>query len=93
MTIEKIKSELLSVLNRYPIKHAAIFGSYSRNEQSAESDVDLLIEPSGSFTMFQLLRLEIELSDRISRKVDVVEYGALKSSMRNRVLSEAISIL
>jgi predicted nucleotidyltransferase len=93
MNFELIKSQIIGVLKNYPIKHASVFGSYSRNEQTDNSDVDILIEPSGTFTLFQLLKLERELSKSTSRKIDLVEYSAIKASIRERVLAEAISIL
>jgi uncharacterized protein len=40
-----------------------------------------------------MLKLEEELSELINRKVDLVEYSALKSSIGNEVLLSAITIL
>ena len=93
MNIETIKSQIVEVLKKYPIKHASLFGSFSRNEQTEESDIDILIEASESFTLFQLLRLENELSETLSIKTDIVEFKAIKSSIRERILADAISII
>jgi uncharacterized protein len=93
MNLDIIKAQIIRVLKNYPIKRASVFGSYSRNEQTEGSDVDLLIETSGSFTLFQFLKLERELSESTSKKIDLVEYSAIKPSIRERVLAEAISIL
>ncbi|MFY9309423.1 MAG: nucleotidyltransferase family protein [Bacteroidia bacterium] len=93
MQINSIKELILSVLKNYPIKKAAIFGSFARNEANDESDIDLLIEPSKSITIFDVLRLERDLSKVTSRKIDVVEYTAIKSSIRSNILKDAIVIL
>ena len=93
MNFDLIKAQIIKVLKNYPIKRASVFGSYSRNEQTESSDVDLLIEASGRFTLFQLLRLERELSESTSKKIDLVEFNSIKASIRQRVLAEAISIL
>ncbi len=93
MNFDIIKTRILIVLKNYPIKRASVFGSYSRNEQTESSDVDLLIETSEKFTLFQFLKLERELSESTLKKVDLVEYKAIKPSIRERVLAEAISIL
>jgi hypothetical protein len=87
------KKLILPVLNRYSIKRAAIFGSAAKGGMNADSDVDLLIETDKDFTLFKMLRLEEEISELIKRKVDVVEYSALKPSIREEVLLSAISIL
>jgi predicted nucleotidyltransferase len=91
--LERYKQLILPVLKRYFIKRAAIFGSFAKGNISADSDVDLLIEPEKDFTIFKMLRLEEEISELIKRKVDVVEYSALKPSIKEEVLLSAITIL
>jgi len=91
--IEKYKQLILPVLKRYLIKRAAIFGSLAKGRMKADSDVDLLIEASDGFTLFNMLKLEEEISELTKRKVDLVEFSALKTSIRAEVLSSAITIL
>ena len=91
--IEKYQRLILPVLKRYFIKRAAIFGSAAKGNMDANSDVDLLIEAEEGFTLFKMLKLEEEISELIKRKVDLVEYSALKSSIKTAILSSAITIL
>jgi predicted nucleotidyltransferase len=91
--LEEYQQLILPVLKRYFIKRAAIFGSLAKGTMNANSDVDLLIEAETGFTLFTMLNLEQEISDLINRKVDLVEYGALKASIKNEVLLSAITIL
>ncbi|HZY38290.1 MAG TPA: nucleotidyltransferase domain-containing protein [Mucilaginibacter sp.] len=91
--VEKYKELILPILERYLIKRAAIFGSFAKNNATADSDVDLLIEPGSDFTLFKMLKLEEEISKTVNRKVDLVEYSAIKSSIKSEVLASAISIL
>lgn len=91
--VEKYKKLILPVLKRYFIKHASIFGSLAKNELNAGSDIDLLIEPGKDFTLFKMLELEMEIADITKRRVDLVEYSAIKPSIKNEVLLPAISIL
>ncbi len=91
--LEQYQQIILPVLKRYFIKHAAIFGSFAKGNTNINSDVDLLIEPEKDFTIFKMLKLEEEFSELIKRKVDLVEYSALKPSIRKEVLLSAITIL
>jgi predicted nucleotidyltransferase len=91
--IEKYKQLILPVLRKYLITRAAIFGSFAKGKANPDSDIDLLIEPGKEFTLFKMLELECEISDLLKRKVDLVEYSALKSSIANEVLASAIQIL
>jgi len=84
---------ILPVLKRYFIKQAAIFGSFAKGNVHDDSDIDLLIEPGKNFTIFKMIKLKEEISELINRKVDLVEYSAIKLSIREEVLSSAIRIL
>jgi predicted nucleotidyltransferase len=90
---ESYQQLIVPVLKRYLIKRAAIFGSFAKGKANSESDVDLLIGPEKGFTIFNLLKLEEEITALTNRKVDLVEYNALKPSIREEVLLSAISIL
>lgn len=90
---ESIKQSILSVLKRQPIIRAAVFGSFARGEENDKSDIDLLIEYSTPHSLFDILKLETELSNATSRKVDLVEYGSIKPSIKERILNQAVSIL
>lgn len=91
--LKKYQQLILPVLNRYSIKRASIFGSAAKGNMNVDSDVDLLIEADKGFTIFKMLEMEEEISDLISRKVDLVEFSALKASIRDEVLLSAIQIL
>ncbi|HWZ17005.1 MAG TPA: nucleotidyltransferase domain-containing protein [Mucilaginibacter sp.] len=91
--LERYQQLILPVLKRHFIKRAAIFGSFAKGATFADSDVDLLIEPEKDFTIFKMLMLEEEISEIIKRKVDIVEYSALKPSIKKEVLLSAITIL
>jgi len=43
MDIEEIKKRIIPILNKHAIRKAGIFGSYVRQQESQESDIDLLL--------------------------------------------------
>ena len=64
-----------------PVKKAWLFGSYSRGEETAESDVDILVEfdrTGKPVTLLTYARIWRELEERLGRRVDLVEEGTLK---------------
>ncbi len=93
MNFELLKQNILRVIANYPVSRAAIFGSFARGDSADYSDVDLLIETNIPVTLFQILQMEFDISEVTGRKTDIVEYAAIKDSIRERVLSEAIQIL
>ena len=73
---KKITSELTALKPElkaeFPIEKLGLFGSYARNEQQSESDLDILVEFSEPVTLFELVRLENELTTRLGVDVDLV---------------------
>ena len=43
-TTDELLTKVLPLLAKYPVRKAALFGSFARNEQSADSDLDILLE-------------------------------------------------
>lgn len=93
LSIERHKELIVPVLKRHNVQHAAIFGSVAKDSATDSSDIDLLIEPAPNFTLFKMLALEQEIAELVHQKVDLVEYSALKSSIKDEVLRTAITIL
>ena len=60
--LEQYQQLILPVLKRYFIKRAAIFGSFAKGTYNSDSDIDLLIEPEKGFTLFNMLKLEDEIT-------------------------------
>jgi predicted nucleotidyltransferase len=69
----------------------ALFGSVLRDDFTASSDVDVLIEfdAGARVGMIRLAGLEIELSQILGRKVDLNTPGFLSKYYREHILSEA----
>ncbi|MFY1112289.1 MAG: nucleotidyltransferase family protein [Methanosarcinaceae archaeon] len=90
--IKKLQEMLPELKKKYPIKYMGVFGSYIRGEQSASSDLDILVEFNGSITLLGYARLENELSDKLGVKVDLVSKTALKPRIGKHVLSEVVEV-
>ena len=84
--------ELKQYLLQKDIVKAAVFGSFARNEETEQSDIDLLIEVKG-MTMFDILRLEDELRLLCKREIDLVEYKAVKPSIHKYVFSNLVQLI
>lgn len=93
MNIEEIKRKTLPVLATYHPTRVGVFGSAARGQMRPDSDVDMLIELDSRYSLFDFIGLEQALGDALGRKVDLVEYRALKPLIRASILSEAIDII
>jgi predicted nucleotidyltransferase len=86
--LEEHKEELK---NRYGVSRIGIFGSYARNEQIEESDVDILVEferPIG----LDFVALADHLEAVLGFKVDLVSRGAIKPNRWKYVAEDLLYV-
>ena len=79
MDQSEIKNIILNYFKEYNPLKVGIFGSYARGDNKKGSDIDILVEFKESPSLLTLIRLENELSEILSAKVDLVTTGALKN--------------
>jgi predicted nucleotidyltransferase len=92
-TIEEIKAKINPILKRYGVTKAAIFGSFARGEAEKTSDIDILVEVEPNMGLFEFIGLKHELEDKLKRKVDLVEYRAIKPRLKNFIFKDQLAIL
>lgn len=72
------------------VKTLAVFGSVARDEATAGSDVDLLVEFERPVGLFAFVRLQRFLESLLGSRVDLVTPDAVRESMREQILAEAV---
>jgi predicted nucleotidyltransferase len=86
--ISKNKEDLKQ---KYKVSRIGIFGSFSRNEATKESDVDILVEFSEPIGLdFVLLAEELELL--LGNKVDLVSSKAVKPRLKKYIEEDLIYV-
>jgi uncharacterized protein len=69
-----------------------IFGSYARNENNAESDLDILVSFDSDITLFDIIGLEQELTKKLGIKVDLVTEKSLSKKIEPYINQNLINI-
>ena len=82
--IETIKQ----TIGKYPTNQIGIFGSYARNEENENSDLDILISFKNNINLLQLLDLENQLSDKLGIKVELITEHALHPKIKPYVFKD-----
>lgn len=79
-------------LAKYKIAKLGVFGSYARNNESTDSDLDILVQFDQKISLFEIIELELQLSEALGIKVDLVTDKSLSKHIRPFVESELVTI-
>ncbi|MGD9579474.1 MAG: nucleotidyltransferase family protein [Syntrophorhabdus sp.] len=81
-------SELKPTLRKeYSVRRIGLFGSFSDESHTEDSDIDLLVEfekPVG----WKFFSLEIYLEKIFNRKIDLVTKNAIKEQIKESILQQ-----
>lgn len=83
--IKSLIPKIQEYMKTKPILRAWLFGSYSRGEETPESNIDILVdfdESNGIVSLFKIGGMLVDLSDITGTRVDLVESCGLREFAR-----------
>lgn len=84
-SVEEIRRRVKPVAERYRLAAVYLFGSYARGEATAESDVDLLVDLTGSDVHgLRFVSLYQDLVDALEAEIDLVTVDSLEQPTERR---------
>jgi len=83
----KLKNLKPILSDKYSVVRIGYFGSYSRNEQTENSDIDILVE-FGKPIGWDFFDLQEMLENELNLKVDLVSNKALKEQLKETILHQ-----
>lgn len=94
--MEEIK-EKLELIKKYLIDNfkceaIVLFGSYSRNTQNAESDIDIAIKLKEKIGAKQLFYAKNELEDITNKDIDLIDLDNIQDGIRYEILINGIPL-
>ncbi|MBO7594338.1 MAG: nucleotidyltransferase domain-containing protein [Salinivirgaceae bacterium] len=79
MTTNDIKKTVLTFVDKYSIKSIVLFGSRAAGTNTANSDVDLIVEFFNPVSLITLSKLKLDVEAALGLEVDIV-HGPLSSN-------------
>ena len=90
---EEVETRLAAIaprLRAFGVSRVRLFGSFLRGEQTADSDIDLLIDfPADGLTLHNVFGAEAAIRDATGRTVDLLTPGGLSPHIGPHILREA----
>jgi len=90
--LEILHQQIPLLKERYGVEKLEVFGSYVRDEQEKDSDLDILVTYRQVPTLLGFIALENHLSDLLGVKVDLVMKDSLKPKIGQQILREAVPV-
>ena len=69
-----------------------VFGSALHGDDTEDSDLDLLVEPTTETTLMDIAKIQVEVAKLLNVSVDVLTPNALPGKFRVQVMTEAVTV-
>ncbi len=80
------------IVARHGALRPRVFGSVIHGNDTEESDLDLLVDPTPHTTLMTLVAIQLEAERLLGVHVDVLTPKSLPQRFRDRVLLEAVPV-
>ena len=80
------------IIERFGVKHLALFGSVVRDEAREDSDLDVLVEFEGGENYRNYFDLLFYLEDHLHCKIDLVSRDAVRPQLKPYIEKEALYV-
>ena len=89
--IKLIRAHKQEFAVKFALKQIALFGSYARNQQNENSDIDIMVDFNEPIGM-EIVDLTMDLEKILDHKVDIVTYNAIKDRLYNYIKTDLIYV-
>jgi len=89
----EIKNIIIRSLHDYDPLRIGVFGSYARDENQNDSDIDILVTFKSALSLLQLVHIERMMSGNLGIKVDLVTEGSIKNKIVKENINKDLQII
>lgn len=88
--LDFIKLHKQELTSRFGVVKIGLFGSYARDEQGEDSDIDVAVELDSPNAFRSFFGLKAYLEDNLHKKIDLGIESVLKPAIKDQILREII---
>jgi predicted nucleotidyltransferase len=88
---KKIRLNLDDLKMKYPVNHFYLFGSYARDEQTEDSDIDIMVDLKKTIG-FTFVHLALDLEALLKKKVDLVSIDGIEEKKMRYIREDMIDV-
>lgn len=83
------RQQIKRIVEKHHALRPKVFGSVLRGDDTDQSDLDLLIEPTNETTLMDIGAIRYQLHELLGVPVDVLTPNGLPDNYRTQILEEA----
>lgn len=80
-------NEIIPILESNEVEFAGIFGSYAKEKNKEDSDIDILVRFAKPKSLIKIIGLERKLSEKLNKKIDLVTEKSLSPYIKEEVFN------
>jgi len=88
--LDKLRSHQWEIAEKFHAQIKGIFGSWVRNQQNSQSDLDILVEFDHQADFLDYVALSNFLEEQLQNPVDLVPVSSLREELKDHILNEAV---
>jgi len=92
VALQIYREQIKVIVLAHRASNVRVFGSVIRGEDTDDSDLDLLVEPTPETSLMDIGAIRHELKSLLGVNVDVLTPNALPDSFREKVLTESVPV-
>ena len=89
---DQIYEIIMKTLIEKGAEYVAIFGSFARNEETKDSDIDVLVSFKEPISLFDHAGIVMEIEEKIGKKVDLVTKKGMSKFMSPFIMKDLVTL-
>ena len=79
--LDKISKKIAIVAKKYNLIYVWVFGSYAKNKQREDSDIDIIVRTEDVEEGFKIVEVKFALEEILNKSVDIITTESIKGSL------------
>jgi len=90
--LQSKRQELMAIAKQHGVTNIRVFGSVARGEDTADSDIDLLVALEEKRDLFDFIGFKLDVTELLGKPVDVLSENGIHHLLRNQIMSEVLPL-
>jgi hypothetical protein len=92
LALQTHRDAIREIALSHRVLNVRVFGSVVHGDDTEESDLDLLVDPTSETTLMDIAKIQLEVARLLNVSVDVLTPKALPEKFRTQVIAEAVPV-